>query len=40
MKKRLLGFLASGLFAAALANVSVTTPFNFYQPPLPRSLHR
>lgn len=40
MKKWFLNILASGLFAAALANVSVTTVWNTYQPPLPHSLRK
>lgn len=40
MKKWFLTLLASGLFAAALANVSVMSPGWAYQPPLPRSLRK
>lgn len=40
MKKWFLTLLAGGLFAAALANVSVMSPLNFYQPPLPQFLRK
>lgn len=40
MKKWFLSLLASGLFAAAFANVSVTSLGVAYQPSLPRSLRK